>query len=179
MAPNTAPQNEPSGVMLAAMVHGGDRNGDKHISAIAGDLKAQGYRVGGVVQSNVTPADGCRCDMVLEELTTGQTIPISQNLGSHARGCRLDSAALEHVAGLVEASIRDGLDILVLNKFGKQEVEGGGLRTAIAIAVDAQIPILVGLNRSHVDDWNDFCGGEGQLLEADTPDLDHWLRSAL
>ena len=166
-------------VRLAAMLHDGDQTGDRLISAVAEKFRSQGYMVGGVVQSNIMQPGQCRCDMVLEELTSGQTVPISQNLGSHSQGCRLDSAALEHVVGLVEASVRDGVDILVLNKFGKQEAEGKGLRNAIAIAVDAGIPVLVGLNRANVDTWNSFCGGEGQLLDASMPDLEHWVRSSL
>lgn len=168
-----------SATPLAALLHAGDQQGDKRMSAIAADLKTQGYRVGGVVQANILHPGQCRCDMVLEELTSGQTIPISQDLGNDSQACRLDPAALEHVVGLVEASVRGGLDILVLNKFGKQEAEGRGLRSAIAIAVDAGIPVLVGLNRTHVDTWSEFSGGEGRLLEADTGDVENWLDRSL
>jgi nucleoside-triphosphatase THEP1 len=167
------------GVRLAAMLHGGDQTGDGRIAAIAGKLKSQGYRVGGVVQSSIMQPGQCRCDMVLEELTGGLAIPISQSLGNQSQGCRLDSAALEYVVGLVEASVRNGLDILVLNKFGKQEVEGKGLRGAIAMAVEAAIPVLVGLNRTNIEAWNCFSGGEGKLLEPEGGDVENWLRAAL
>ena len=179
MAVDYSAKRVASGVLLAAILHAGDQKGDRLISAIADNLKSQGYCVGGVVQTNIMQPGQCRCDMVLEELTTGQAIPISQNLGSHSRSCRLDSAALEHIVGLVETSIHNGLDILILNKFGKQEVEGKGLRNAIAIAVDANIPVAVGLNRANVEAWNKFSGGEGQLLQASTTDVEHWLRCTL
>ncbi len=164
---------------LAAVLHSGDQKGDRLISTIADKLKSQGYGVGGVVQSNIVQPGQCRCDMVLEELTTGQSISISQNLGNQSRGCRLNPAALEHIVGIVEASIRNGLDILILNKFGVQEVEGNGLRNAIAIAADADIPVLVGLNRANIEAWNEFCGGEGQLFEANASDVEGWLYSIL
>ena len=179
MAAEHQETQSPAGTPLAALLHAGDQQGDKRMSAIAANLKAQGYRVGGVVQANIIQPGQCRCDMVLEELTSGRTIPISQDLGNESQGCRLDPAALEHVVGLVETSVRGGLDILILNKFGKQEAEGRGLRTAIAIAVDAGIPVLVGLNRTHVDTWNDFSGGEGRLLEAGTGDVESWLGRSL
>ena len=168
-----------SGVTLAAVLHAGAQTGDTLISAIADKLKSEGYCVGGVVQSNIVQPGQCRCDMVLTELSSGQGIPISQNLGNQSRGCRLDPAALEQIVGFVEASVRDGLDILVLNKFGKQEIEGKGLRSVIALALDADIPVLVGLNRANIEAWNQFCGGEGQLLEARASDVERWLRSAL
>jgi len=172
-------QEAPTNSLLAAVLHSGDQKGDGLISSIAHKLASQGYRVGGVVQSNVVQSGQCRCDMVLKELTSGQEVPISQNLGNHSQGCRLDTAALEHVAGLVEASVRNDLDILILNKFGAREMEGGGLRNAIAIATEADIPVLVGLNRANIEAWDNFCGGYGQLLESSERDVDDWLSSAL
>ena len=75
-------------------------------------------------------------------------------------------------SGWLKPQFAAASDILVLNKFGKQEIEGKGLRNAIAMAVDAGIPVLVGLNRANVGAWNDFCGGEGTLLDANTPDVE-------
>jgi nucleoside-triphosphatase THEP1 len=129
--------------LLAAIQHSGGRRIDCLIASIAGQLKRQGLRVGGVVQSNVEQAGECRCDMRLEELTTGRVVSISQRLGPQSRGCRLNDVALEQIVALVEASLVDGLDILILNKFGRQEAEGKGLRTAVAHAVAAGIPVLV------------------------------------
>jgi len=172
-------ENSASNNLLAAILHNGDKKGDNRVRAIAERLQSQGYRVGGVVQSNITQPDQCRCDMVLRELISGQEVAISQNLGSHSQGCRLDPAALGHVAGLVEASFDHNPDILILNKFGKTESEGGGLRNAIALAVSADIPVLVGLNRASIDAWNEFCGGDGQLLESDNQDIENWLDTVL
>ena len=162
-------------IALAAVRHSGGHEIDRLISAIASELKRKGYRVGGLVQSNRAAAGDCRCDMLLEELTTGQLHPISQQLGPGASGCRLDVAALAQVVAQVDASLRDGLDVLVLNKFGKQEAEGGGLRDAIANAVDSGIPVLVGLNQAYDSAWRQFCGGEGQILQADRTAVVAWL----
>ena len=172
-------EKAPSNSLLAAIMHSGDQQGDNQVRAIADRLMSQGYRVGGVVQSNIVQPDQCRCDMVLKELISGQEVPISQNLGNHSQGCRLDSAALDHVAGLVEASFDHNPEILILNKFGKSESEGGGLRNAIALAVTANIPVLVGLNRASIEAWNEFCGGDWQLLEANDRDVENWLGSVL
>jgi len=172
-------EKSPSTSRLAAILHSGDQQGDNQIRVIADRLTSQGHRVGGVVQSNITQPGQCRCDMVLKELFSGQEVAISQNLGNHSQGCRLDSAALEHVAGLVEASFDHNPEILILNKFGKSESEGGGMRNAIAIAVNANIPVLVGLNRASIEAWNEFCGGDWQLLEANEQDVESWLGSVL
>ncbi len=166
-------------MQLAAILHDGDQLGDNAMSNIAGRLQDAGHRVGGVVQSNTLRPGLFHCDMELRELTSGRIFPISQNLGNKSSGCRLDSAALEHVVGLVEAAVRTGLDILILNKFGKQEAEGKGLRNAIVLAADAGIPVLVGLNRGNCDTWIEFCGDEGRLFDINSPKVEQWLASVL
>lgn len=175
MSGNSSDSNRTPGVLLAAIQHTGERRIDGLIASVAGQLRRQGLRVGGVVQSNVEQAGESRCDMRLEELTTGRVVSISQRLGPQSRGCRMNDVALEQIVALVEASLEDGLDILILNKFGRQEAEGKGLRTAVAHAVAAGIPVLVGLNSAYAAEWREFCEGEGQLLEADPAAVARWL----
>ena len=168
-----------NGARLAAIQHSSDPETDTLLADVARRLKRGGYRVGGVVQSNVPQSDGRRCDMVLEELTSRQTVCISQQQGPGSRGCRLDSAALEHAVGLVDASLQDGLDVLVLNRFGKQEAEGRGFATTIAKAVDANVPILIAVKRDYAEAWHQFCGEEGQVLKADRRAVDQWIDASL
>lgn len=164
---------------LAAIQHSGDHHIDKLLAEVVHQLKRRGYRVGGVVQSNVPQPDGRRCYMVLEELTSRQTVSISQQQGPGSRGCKLNSAAFEHAVGLVEASLHDGLDILILNRFGKQESEGRGFATTIAKAVDANIPTLIAVKPDYADAWHQFCGEEGQVIKADHRALDQWISGSL
>ena len=48
--------------------------------------------------------------------------------------------------------------LLIVNKFGKIEADGGGLREAIAEAVDLGIPVLVGVPARNLDRWRAFAG---------------------
>lgn len=168
-----------NGARLAAIQHSGDSETDTLLADVARRLKRGGYRVGGVVQSNVPQTDGRRCDTVLKELTSRQTVCISQQRGPVSRGCRLDSAALEHAVGLVEASLQDGIDVLILNRFGKQEAEGRGFATTIAKAVDANVPVLIAINRDYATAWHRFCGADGQVLKADRSEVDQWIDTSL
>jgi nucleoside-triphosphatase THEP1 len=172
-------RSQKQGLKLAAVLGSSAGDGDRFLTQIARDLAARGLRVGGVVQSNPSRPDQDRCAMMLEELTTASKIPISQNLGRESRGCRLDTGALEHAATLVECSIARGLDIVVLNKFGRREVEGGGFRQAIALAIEADIPVLVGLNHGNIDAWEAFTGSEGTLLPLDTSAVGAWIATQL
>ena len=75
--------------------------------------------------------------------------------------------------------MREGADILILNKFGKQEAEGRGLRNPIVVAVELGIPVLVGLNSGRRESWNAFCGTASNIFEVDDTAIDHWLDAML
>jgi hypothetical protein len=67
--------------------------------------------------------------------------------------------------------------LLVVNKFGKIEADGGGLRAAIALAVDSAIPVLVGVPARNLARWRAFAGELAVELPAETAALESWLRS--
>lgn len=97
---------------------------DRLLSQVAERLLAKGAKLAGVVQTNTDCVDSAKCDMDLRVLPDGETIRISQSLGEHARGCRLDPAALEQAVGYVSASLEDAPQLLIINKFGKHEADG-------------------------------------------------------
>ena len=138
-------------------------------------LLQHGIRATGVVQINAERDDAGPCDMDVKVLPDGPAIRISQSLGREARGCRLDPAALERAVGLVEARLAEGADCLIVNKFGKHEAEGRGFRTAIAEALSADIPVLVGLNRLNADAFVQFSGGLAVELAPNLEDLANWI----
>ncbi|MBS0243614.1 MAG: DUF2478 domain-containing protein, partial [Proteobacteria bacterium] len=57
-------------------------------------LASKGVRSAGFVQRDVVRPDRSKCDMVLEEIGSGRSVPISDDRGPHARGCRLDEDGL-------------------------------------------------------------------------------------
>lgn len=138
-------------------------------------LLMQEIRAAGVVQINAARDDAGPCDMDVKVLPDGPVIRISQSLGREARGCRLDPAALERAVGLVEARLFDGADCLIVNKFGKHEADGRGFRTAIAEALSADIPVLVGLNQLNADAFVQFSGGLATELPPNMEDLADWI----
>jgi nucleoside-triphosphatase THEP1 len=114
-----------------------------------------GLRVAGLVEDDMPRPDRGVCDMVLHELVSGERILISKYRGKQARGCRLDTGALLQAAELVRCSLAEA-DILILNKFGKIESEGGGLRSLIVDALDHAVPIVIFVPRRNQDSWQDF-----------------------
>jgi len=146
---------------------------------VAQSLIADGFRPAGIVQTNTECAGAGPCDMDVQVLPDGPVIRISQSLGQGARGCRLDPEALETAVGLVGATLAQGADCLIVNKFGKHEADGRGLRPIIAEAVAQEIPILVGLNALNRDAFMAFSGGMATEAAPRAADLTAWLRGAI
>lgn len=124
---------------------------DDLLMELADRLTTRGLRIAGAVQKNGPDQPDRPCDMDLILLTGHRRIRISQSLGPNARGCRLDPQGLADAVGEVEASLADrpAPDLMIVNKFGRQEAEGSGFRTAIATALARDVPVLVGVRDSY------------------------------
>lgn len=129
------------------------------LAGIADDLKARGYRVVGFVQRDRPREGRSDCDMILEDLVTGRDFNIAEDRGPGARGCKLDVSALLAAGELAATALESGADILILNKFGKSEHEGGGLRPLIARAIELGVPILIAVPQRNWATWECFSGG--------------------
>lgn len=160
---------------LAYTMAPGRGDTDLMLERLAADLSARGLRCCGTVQINSDRADAGPCDMDVRVLPDGAVLRISQDLGSQARGCRLDPAALERAVGLVAASLSSGADLLIVNKFGKHEAEGRGFRSVIAEAVAMDIPVLVGLNALNRPAFESFAEGLAIQLAPTTEALMAWV----
>ncbi|TFL19635.1 DUF2478 domain-containing protein [Jannaschia formosa] len=136
---------------------------------------ASGRRVAGIVQVNSDRPGCARCDMDAVVLPDGPVIRISQSLGREARGCRLDAEGLERAVSVTEMHLKRGADLLIVNKFGKQEAAGRGFRPLIAEALDAGADVLVGVNPLNLQALLDFTGGLAVALEPDAARLADWV----
>ncbi|MEI4231852.1 DUF2478 domain-containing protein [Roseovarius sp. D22-M7] len=136
---------------------------------------ARGLRLCGTVQINSGCAPDRPCDMDVRILPDGPVIRISQSLGPGARGCRLDPDALETAVAQAAARLAAGCDLVIVNKFGKQEADGRGFRDLIAEALGADVPVLVGVNRRNLAAFETFTGGQAAPVAAERGALDAWL----
>ncbi|WP_193178634.1 DUF2478 domain-containing protein [Oricola nitratireducens] len=154
---------------------------DRLLTEAARVLSEQGWPLAGVVQENFEDASGGPCDMVLHVLATDRAIRISQNLGAMAQGCRLDPVGLEQAAGLVEGVLNgaDGVRprLLIINKFGKQEIEGRGFRPLIGRALSEDIPVLTAVNALNMRSFQDFAAGMGRPIEPSLGEILDWAKA--
>lgn len=167
-------------MLLGAAVYaeGEGHRVDALLAEVARGLRLQGLRVSGAIQHNTDGGDRCRCDMILEDLSSGRLVEISERRGPEARGCRLDSFALEDAVGSVIASLEQQPDILILNRFGKREAEGHGFRGAIENAMARGIPVLIAVSRSNLSAWKAFAASLGEQLPADAVAVLAWCQQA-
>jgi len=160
---------------IACTLASGRGETDQLLFNVATRLQTLGIRVCGTVQVNTEKLDDRKCDMDVKVLPHGPLLRISQSLGRGSRGCRLDADALETAVGLVGASLRNGAECLIINKFGKQEAEGAGFRDVIASALSLGMPVLVGLNQLNRNAFFKFSGGLAETLAPDADLLEDWL----
>ncbi|MGV0820211.1 DUF2478 domain-containing protein [Martelella sp. AMO21009] len=151
-----------------------DDAADRVLEAVARWLVAKGYRVEGFVQHAEKDEGQCCGAVDLEDIATGQRWQIMQALGAHARGCRLDFNALSDAAVFAEARIGMRPDLLILNRFGKGEEQGGGLRSVFEAAFVACVPILTSVKQPYLDGWLAFSGGLSKALPPDTDAVLQW-----
>lgn len=165
-------------VCLAAVIYQPGFHIDDFLTRVADLLRAERVSVGGVVQENAGGAP-LRAAMAVVDLASQSRFRISQQLGPQAQGCRLDSRGLADMAALLERTPTRDIELLILNKFGRAEAEGGGLRSAIGRAIEAGIPVVTAVRAPYTEAWSNF---HGRLAVDLAPDLDAvlaWCRDSV
>jgi nucleoside-triphosphatase THEP1 len=117
--------------------------------------------------------------MNLHVLAGAEVIRISQNLGPAASGCRLDADGLERTVALAEAALAAHPDLLILNKFGKQEAEGRGFRPLIGEALAKGVPVLTAVRDTNRAAFDAFAEGIAEEIPAEAEAVLAWCRTIL
>ena len=143
---------------ITAVIYQDRRPPDTLLAAVASRLGAAGVSLAGFVEKDMPRPGRTRCDMILEDLATGDQVQISEDRGEGARGCRLQVGELLRAMTSALAGLDLRPDLLIVNKFGKTESEGGGFRPLIAAALERAIPILIAVPARNLDSWRRFAG---------------------
>jgi hypothetical protein len=152
-------------------------DGDEALARFARGLLRRGRRVAGVIQSDRPRPGRRKCDMFLENLATGESVLISVDRGAEARGCRLDHAALAQATLWAEQALALNPELLILNKFGKEEALGRGFFPAIAEALGRGVPVVAGVSALNLAAAQTLTGGIATLIEPGRDALDEWFHS--
>lgn len=138
-------------------------------------LRHSGAAVAGVVPyRSATPREG-KCTIEVEELASRFVLQLADDMTTHPFGCRIDPEALSEAAALISAALQKAASVVIFNKFGKLEAEGGGLRETIAEAIELGVPAIVGVPRRHIASWRQFTHGLAEEVQVGSQRLYQWL----
>ena len=141
-------------------------------------LQADRVKVGGVLQTAAVLPNQCCARLFIVDIRTGQTECISQDRGPESRGCKLDPRGLAEISHCLVAAIEDRVDLLVINKFGRAESEGGGLLSLIGTAISEGIPVLTTVRQPYTEAWASFHGGLAKTLSPCVDAVVRWFESS-
>jgi hypothetical protein len=158
---------DPAASGLAAIVFDRDEEPDPPLIAFIEQAVRRGVRVAGLVQERQERSVEGSCErheVRLRDLATGRTTPIMQDLGREATGCRVDPAAIAVAAKFLDIARESAPDLLVANRFGRLEAEGGGMLAEIGRAVAEGVPLIVCVPARYLAAWDAFaCGLDAKL----------------
>jgi hypothetical protein len=159
---------------LAAVLFDRNDDVDAAVRAFVAFTQAQGARVAGFVQEFADIKGSAQHDVWLRDLETGAQIAIMQDLGAGASGCRLDSAAVAVAAARIGRAIAQAPDLIVVNRFGKLECDGGGVLSELGEAAAQGLPVLVCVPLRFRQAWDAFAQDLYAPLAPDLAALKTW-----
>lgn len=164
---------------IAAIRFTGGDPVDAVLEQVVKDLRNSGCRLGGFLQREIEDGENCCSITYLENLADGTMVRISQPLGSGSKGCRLNPHALAELAGTVLRDMEEGVDLLILNRFGKGESDGHGFRQVIEKAFLDGVPVLTAVRDTYGEAWDAFGAEFSMELGLDVNEVAKWCRSVL
>ena len=165
----------PEAALLAAVIYPNEAYPQATFRRVVDHCRAHNVRLAGVLQHPACEDLAHRCDVILEDLLSGEWTELFERRGRGATGCRLDLAALTDVTARLESALQNEPDLLVLNKFGKVEAEGGGTVDAIAAAIERGIPVIIGVPARNLSAWRAFAGDLAVEFTPDCAEIIGWL----
>jgi len=155
-------------VAAAAFVVATGETAQDDLAAFVAARQAEGVRVGGVLQR------GRKKQAVLVALDSGETLPIMQKLGQGSSCCAVDPQGMAAATAALRRALAARVDLLVVNKFGPLEAEGGGLRDEMIEAIAEGMAVLTTVTADRVPAWLAMTGGAGVLLGVDDDSARRW-----
>lgn len=156
---------------LAALVYEQHHDPDRVLRDFATELNHRGYRAVGLVQLGHHCTDASLSAMLVH---TGERLPLLQELGTCSAACRLDVGQLLDAGQQIAFAIDQGADLLIVNRFGRQEREGRGLSYLVERALSADIPVVIAVPSHRFGEWIKFADGMSVKLRCDHEALRAW-----
>ncbi len=170
-------QQDP-GVRAAAIEDDGGSDVDALLAAIAEQQQQAGRRLRGVVMTRLDGGRSCAAPMVLVDLETRQQYLVSQPLGRDSTACRADPQGFARASEVLRRAALEAPDLVISNRFGGLEAEGGGFRAELLEILAGDLPLLTVVATRHVPAWLEFTGG-AEVLPARADRITAWIDAIL
>lgn len=165
----------------AAVVADGQADLDALLASVTAGLRAAGRQVRGLLMTYPEGELGrndCSARMVLVDLHRGESFQVSQPLGSDSRACRADPQGFARASQVLRDALAEAPDLVVVNRFGSLEAEGGGFRAELLALMSQGVPLLTAVKPAHLPAWRAFTGGAAEL-PPDAAAVQRWLQGVL
>jgi hypothetical protein len=162
---------------IAALVYSSGDRPDLVLCAFAEHLAAAGKRLCGLVQFRDGLRDGSPGRVMV--LDSWQIVEVGGRRDPVANSpCRLDAGWLNRMGTQAKASIEQGVDTVIVNRFGPLEAAGHGFRDAILAASETQTPLIIAVPAFEFERWTQFSHGMTVRLECTLDSVLCWWRRA-
>ncbi len=151
-------------------------NIDAVLAEVVVTLRHEGGRVGGLLQRFGELLPNGERSMWLQDVASGALRRIDRPHDPGATSCLLDADAPAYAACDLRRVAESNVDLAVVNRFGKSEAEGRGLRAEIAEVMGAGIPLLIAVRVDLLDAWASFLCTPAMLLPPDPQRILAWVR---
>ncbi len=141
-------------------------------------LRARGVTVGGLLQRFGEQLPGGKYRMWVGDISTGESVRLDMPRGAGASACIVDPDALAQAACMLRRTTEARPDLIIVNRFGHAEAEGGGMRPEIAEAVCSGAAVLLAARFTYLDALEDFLGGSPTVLLPSATAVADWAEHA-
>lgn len=168
-------------VAAAAIGHDKGADADALLARTVADLQAAGRRVQGLLmqhEGGMAGDTGCGVQMFLVDVSSGERYLVSQAMGSLSKACRADPQGFARATVVLRRALANKPDLVVLNRFGRLEAEGGGMCAELLDLMAEGVPVLTAVAPAYRQAWADFSGGAAVLAPDETATR-AWLEATL
>lgn len=143
------------------------------LAGFAALRQAQGTSVAGLLQEGSKSAGDAPDAITLADLNTGERFAIMLSTAC-AGSCAVDPSAVAAASAVLRRAIARRSTLILVNKFGPLEAEGGGLADEMLQAMAAELPLLTTVSVNRLESWLRFTGGMCELLPPEPAALSAW-----
>jgi Protein of unknown function (DUF2478) len=141
-------------------------------------LRARGVTVGGLLQRFGEQLPNGKYRMWVDDITTGESLRLDKPRGAGASACIVDPDALAQAGCMLHRTTEARPNLIIVNRFGHAEADGGGMRPEIAEAVCSGSAVLLAARFTYLDALEEFLGGSPTVLLPSADAVADWAEHA-